>query len=66
MPEKPELKPHVREHLDKRDVDHTELPDEVIVVLNDFSESELDALARVGATMEETNVDVTVRAAMVH
>ena len=66
MPEKPELKPHVREHLDKRDVDHTELPDEVIVVLNDFSESELDALARVGATMEETNVDVTIRAAMVH
>ena len=66
MSGKPEVKPHVRKHLDKRNVEQTQLPDEVIVVLNDLSESELDALARVGATMEDTKVDVTVRAAMVH
>ena len=60
------LKPHVQKHLEKRNVDHTELPDDVIVVLNEFSESELEAVARLGETMEATKVDVTVRAAMVH
>jgi hypothetical protein len=66
QPGRPQVKPHVQEHLQKRNVDHTELPDEVIVVLNDFSESELKAIARFGETMEVTNVDVSVRAAMVH
>ena len=63
---KPPLKPHVQKHLEKRNVDHSELPDAVIVVLNEFSESELRAISRLGATMEETKVDTSLRAAMVH
>jgi len=66
MPGKPDIKPHVQRHLDKRSVDQAQLPDEVIDVLNGLSESELKAMARVGATLEETNVDVTVRASMMH
>ena len=58
--------PHVQKHLEKRNVDHSELPDDVIVVLNELSVSELTAIARLGETMEVTKVDVTVRAAMVH
>ena len=63
---KPPLEPHVQRHLEKRGVDHAELPDDVIVVLNEFSESELRAISRLGETLEVTQVDVTVRAAMVH
>jgi hypothetical protein len=63
---KPPLKPHVKKHLETRDVDHAELPDDVIIVLNEFSESELRAISRLGETLEMTQVDVTVRAAMVH
>jgi hypothetical protein len=63
---KPPLKPHVQKHLETRDVDHAELPDDVIIVLNEFSESELRAISRLGETLEMTQVDVTVRAAMVH
>ena len=59
-------KPHVQKHLEKRNVDHTQVPDEVIVVLNDLSEPELQAMARVGESMEKANVDVSVRASMVH
>jgi hypothetical protein len=63
---KPPLKPHVQKHLEKRDVDHAELPDDVIVVLNEFSESELRAMSRLGETMEVTKVEHSTRVAMVH
>jgi hypothetical protein len=66
MPGKPEVKPHVKKHLESRNVDHTQVPDEVLVVLNEFSESELKTMGKLGATMEETKVDVSMRAAMVH
>jgi hypothetical protein len=59
-------KPHVKHHLEKRGVDHAAVPDEVLVVLNDLSEDELKALRRVGASMEEANMDPPLRAAMVH
>jgi len=59
-------KPHVKHHLEKRGVDHQEVPDDVLAVLNDLSEDELKALRRVGASMEDANMDPPLRAAMVH
>ena len=59
-------KPHVKHHLEKRGVDHADVPDDVLVVLNDLSEDELKALGRVGASMEDANMDPPLRAAMVH
>jgi len=63
---KPAPKPHVKQHLDKRGVDHTQVPDSVVAALNDCTEDELKAMRRVGASMEEANVDPPLRAAMVH
>jgi hypothetical protein len=59
-------KPHVKHHLEKRGVDHTEIPDSVLAVLDDLSEDELKALRRVGASMEDADMDPPLRAAMVH
>jgi hypothetical protein len=63
---RPAVKPHVQKHLQKRDVDHKQLPDEVIAALNDCSEGELNAMDRLGETMEKADVDVSVRITMVH
>jgi hypothetical protein len=59
-------KPHVKHHLEKRGVDHADVPDDVLVVLNGLSEDELKALRRVGASMEDAGMDPPLRAAMVH
>ena len=66
MPGKPEVKPHVQRHLEKRSVDHAQVPDEVIETLNSCSEDELKAMARVGESMEKADLEVSVRIAMVH
>ena len=63
---KPAPKPHVKHHLEKRGVDHEEIPEEVLAVLNSLSDDELKALRRVGASMEDANMDHPLRAAMVH
>ena len=63
---KPAPKPHVKHHLEKRGVDHEDVPDDVLAVLNDLSDDELKALRRVGASMEDANMDPPLRAAMVH
>ena len=59
-------KPHVKQHLDKRGVEHKDVPESVLAVLNDLSEDELEALRRVGASMEDADMDPPLRAAMVH
>ena len=63
---KPAPKPHVKHHLEKRGVDHEAIPEEVLAVLNSLSDDELKALRRVGASMEDANMDPPLRAAMVH
>ena len=59
-------KPHVKQHLDKRGVEDKDVPESVLAVLNDLSEDELKALRRVGASMEDADMDPPLRAAMVH
>ena len=61
-----QLKPHVHEHLLKRKVDPEQVPDAVILVLNDCTEEELKAMDRVGAALEAENVDPPTRVSMVH
>ena len=63
---KPAPEPHVKQHLEKRGVDHEEIPEEVLAVLNSLSDDELKALRRVGASMEKADMDPPLRAAMVH
>ena len=47
---------HVKHHLEKNGVDPSELPDSVIDALNDCSPDELNAMDRVGQSLEEANV----------
>ena len=63
---KPAPEPNVKQHLEKRGVDHEEIPEEVLAVLNSLSDDELKALRRVGASMEKADMDPPLRAAMVH
>jgi hypothetical protein len=64
MPKHP--KPHVRKHLEKRSVDPERVPDNVMDTLNDMSEDELNAMHRVGESMEEADVDIHLRVSMMH
>jgi hypothetical protein len=66
QPGKPGPKPHVQQHLQKRGVDPTQVPSGVMAALNDCSESELQAMRRVGDTMEAANLDAPLRVSMVH
>jgi hypothetical protein len=64
MPHEPH--PHVQRHLQKRNVDPKHVPDGVVAALNECSEDELKAMERVGASMEDANVDAPLRVSMVH
>ena len=63
---RPEVKPHVKRHLEKNNVDPEDLPDGVIEALNVCSQDELRAMDKVGASMEDANVDLQLRAFSVH
>jgi len=65
MPKK-ELKPHVHEHLRKRNVDPEQVPDGVIDAFNDCTAAELKAMERLGEAMDADSVDVHLRVSMVH
>jgi hypothetical protein len=47
---------HTKHHLEKNGVDPSSLPDTVIDALNDCSPDELNAMDKVGASLEEANV----------
>jgi hypothetical protein len=57
---------HVKHHLDKNGVDPSELPDSVIVTLNSLSPQELNAMDKVGDSLEKENVSPNVSIAAMH
>ena len=61
-----DVKSHVHEHLKKRKVDPDQVPDSVLAALNSCTEEELKAMDRVGASMEDVNLDPPLRISMVH
>jgi hypothetical protein len=63
---RPEAKPHVKSHLEKNNVKPEDLPDGVIEALNVCSQDELRAMDKVGASMEDANVDLQLRVFAVH
>jgi len=54
---RPAVKPHVKSHLEKNNVDPKDLPDGVIEALNVCSAEELQAMDNVGASMEAANLN---------
>jgi hypothetical protein len=63
---RPAVKPHVKSHLEKNNVKPEDLPDGVIEALNVCSQDELQAMDKVGASMEDANVDLQVRVFAIH
>jgi hypothetical protein len=63
---RPEAKPHVKSHLAKNNVKPEDLPDGVIEALNVCSQDELQAMDKVGASMEDAKVDLQVRVFAIH
>jgi hypothetical protein len=61
-----EVKQHVHEHLRKRSVNPDDVPDSVIVVLNDCTPDELKAMDRVGAAMAAEKIEPPAQVSMVH
>jgi len=57
-------KPHVKRHLEKRGVNHEDIPEEVLAVLNDLTEDELKALRRIGERAEAANLDTRLLVAI--
>jgi hypothetical protein len=57
---------HVKHHLEKNGVDPSSLPDSVIDTLNDCSPQELNAMDKVGASLQDANVDPTLSVKAVH
>jgi hypothetical protein len=54
---RPAVKPHVKRHLEKNNVNPEDLPDGVIEALNVCSVEELQAMDRVGESMEAANLN---------
>ena len=63
---RPAVKPQVEKHLKKNNVDPNDLPDGVIEALNVCSETELQHMDNIGASMEDTNVGLQLRAFAIH
>ena len=63
---RPAVKPPVKRHLEKNNVNPEDLPDGVLEALNVCSVEELQALDRIGASMEDANMDLQLRAMSVH
>ena len=58
--------PHVKQHLEKNGVNPNQLPDSVIATLNSCTPDELNAMDRVGESLEKANVAPNVRIAATH
>jgi hypothetical protein len=63
---RPAVKPHVKSHLEKNNVDPKDLPDAVIETLNDCTADELQAMDKVAASMEDAKMDLQLRVFAVH
>jgi hypothetical protein len=59
-------KDHVKAHLSAKGVDYTEVPDDVIDALNDFSAEELKRVDRLGETLKQAEMPHDLRMSMVH
>jgi hypothetical protein len=59
-------KDHVKEHLRAKGVDHADVPDDVIEVLNEFSDEELKRVDRLGETLAQAEMTHEMRMSMVH
>jgi hypothetical protein len=59
-------KERVKKHLEKNGVDPSELPDSVIDTLNTCSQDELDAMEKVGTSLQDANVSPDLRISAVH
>jgi hypothetical protein len=57
---------HVKHHLEKNGVDPSELPDSVIDTLNDLTPQELNAMDKVGESLEDASVSPTKAISAVH
>jgi hypothetical protein len=66
MPGKHAAKPHVQQYLNKRGVNADQVPDEVIAALNDCTPEELQAMEKVGASMEAAKMDPSLRVSLMH
>ena len=64
MPKQP--KDHVKAHLHTKCVDHADVPDDVIEVLNEFSVEELKRVDRLGQTLVQSEMTQEMRISMVH
>lgn len=57
---------HVKHHLEKNGVDPNTLPDSVIDAMNDCSPDELNAMDKVGKSLEDANVPANKAITAVH
>jgi hypothetical protein len=59
-------KDHVKAHLRTKGVDHADVPDDVIEVLNEFSDEELKRVDRLGEALAQADMTHEMRMSMVH
>ena len=59
-------KPHVKNHLEKNNVNPNHLPDHVIETLNSCSPGELQAMYKVGDSLQKANVEPNLRISAMH
>jgi hypothetical protein len=57
---------HVKHHLEKNGVDPNSLPDDVIDTMNTCSPDELNAMDKVGKSLEDSNVPPNKAITAVH
>jgi hypothetical protein len=57
---------HVQQHLRKNGVNPNELPDSVIDALNSCSPEELNAMDKVGASLQDASVEPNLSVKSVH
>ena len=62
----PKPEPHVKAHLEKNSVNPNQLPDSVIATLNKCTQDELDAMDKVGDSLEKANVAPNLRISATH
>jgi hypothetical protein len=65
-PDMADPKPHVKNHLQKNNVNPNHLPDGVIETLNSCSPAELNAMYKVGDSLQEAKVETNLRISAMH
>ena len=58
--------PQVKKHLDKNGVNPNQLPESVIAALNSCTPEELQAMDKVGDSLEKANVQPNLRISAMH